>query len=323
MITFQQIGRVWNKTWFEKTSPAPLCLFRIIIGAVASSCALTDLFFSKIWFYDACPTSLKVMHSFNGADFRLSIFNLVAANETTVSVALMALALSGFTLSLGLKSRLSAFLVWLLRLSFYNQNIHVWNCGDAFLQISLLLMILGPSGNLYSLDALIRRKRRQQPLPAMVEPWVQRLIQFQIMVIYGCSFFYKTGATWWNGTAVHYALNSYSFSYMHMPVFDMLWASRVATWGTLAIEFSLFTLIWVKGLRKWVLLAGAMMHVAMFSLMTIHALEILMIASYLNFIDPAVLERFVSRFGRGGRKLSPQDADQFATAVLQEGASAS
>jgi len=287
-----------------------------MVGVIVAACAFSDLFFGKIWFYDACPTSLQALHAVNGSDLRISIFHVIPASEASVTVALCALTVAALMLSIGLKTRLSAFTVWLLHLSFYNQNTFIWNCGDSFLQICTLLMFLGPAENMYSLDAWIRRKQGKSALPTMCEPWAQRLLQFQIAVIYCCGFLYKSGQTWMDGTAVHYALNSYSFSYAHIPMFDVLWVSQLVTWGTLAFEFTLFTLIWVKEFRKWVLVAGFFMHSAMFATMSIHALEILIVASYLNFVDPLVIEGLVSKFQR--RKLSPHQAGEFSSEICAD-----
>ncbi len=55
---------------------------------------------------------------------------------------------------------------------------------------------------------------------------------------------------------------------------------------TLAIELSLFTLIWWKKTRYPVLLVGTIFHLCIDATMNIPVFEYIMIASYINFLKP-------------------------------------
>jgi len=98
-----------------------------------------------------------------------------------------------------------------------------------------------------------------------------------------------------------------------VPVlFDHLWILNLLTWGTLAIEFSLWTLIWIKELRYYVLICGVALHLGIEWAMNVPLFGLLMIACYTNFVEAADLKRalaFVSGLCRGrgsGVESSPE-----------------
>ncbi|HEY9788041.1 MAG TPA: HTTM domain-containing protein, partial [Candidatus Obscuribacterales bacterium] len=84
--------------------------------------------------------------------------------------------------------------------------------------------------------------------------------------------------------------------YAHFPVpilFDHLSTCQLLTWGTLLIEFSLCTLIWSRRFRKYVLLIGVIFHLGIDWSMNIPLFEYIMIAYYLNFLEPAFVMRSI------------------------------
>jgi hypothetical protein len=59
-------------------------------------------------------------------------------------------------------------------------------------------------------------------------------------------------------------------------------------------ECSLWSLIWIRPLRYWVLLAGVIFHLMINLDFNIDLLEIAAIGCYVNFIYPADLERVIN-----------------------------
>ena len=58
------------------------------------------------------------------------------------------------------------------------------------------------------------------------------------------------------------------------------------TWSTLAVELALGTLIWIRELRYWVLLAGVGLHLGIELSMNIPMFEWIMIITMLCMVDP-------------------------------------
>lgn len=312
MIDAEKIRSLWQRIWFEPTSPAPFCIYRIVFGAILLLATASKLFDINLWYSSNGIISVATAKQFAGPN-SLSLFFLIEPTSQVVLIAMLVLMLASVTLSIGYKTRLSAFLVWFLVLSLNNRNQAILNCGDVFTQISALLLVLGPAGAMYSVDSWNKKHssaNRESERDAtdevktiqgdndkvLCEPWAQRLLQVQIAAVYVAGFFWKYGASWWNGTATYYAMNTKAYVLWKTPyIFDQLWTIQLTTWSTLAIEFSLFTLIWIRELRPWVLLAGLALHIGLLFTMNFAFLQLLMIASYINFLSPATVEKFAGK----------------------------
>ncbi len=312
MIELKQLAGIWHRIWFSPVSPAPFCLFRICFGAIAALTAGEWLLSSHDLFAAGAMTSMSTVRSMYPD--KLTVFWWLYPSAQVVNCLLLLLFLSALSLMLGFKTRLSAFLVWFLLVSFSNRNPLILNCGDDFIRIAALLVFLGPAGKMYALDRLFAlSKQPSSAQTVLCPPWAQRLLQLQTGLIYAWSFLYKYGESWWNGTAIYYAMHVKSYApFINADLFDNLWAGRLLCFLTLALEFSLFTLIWVKELRPWVLLAGLLLHVSLLLTMSFPFLQLIMIASYLNFVEPETIQAIISAFGR---VLLPPRKGVFAGAV--------
>lgn len=99
------------------------------------------------------------------------------------------------------------------------------------------------------------------------------------------------GILWMNGTAVYYAMRLEDFHRFPTPALHSLFLIKSLTWLTLLIEFALGVLIWFKELRYPVLLAGLGLHLGIEYAMNIPLFEWMIVATYINFIEPQDLSR--------------------------------
>jgi hypothetical protein len=193
-------------------------------------------------------------------------------------------------------------------MSFERRNGFVFNAGDALVRIEALFMVLGPCGGALSLD---RRRTAGSFWSAQVRaPWVVRLMQVQLSLIYLSSVREKlTGATWNDGTAVSYALRLPDLAAFSVPT----WVSadpllmNLATWGTLAMELGLGILMWNRRSRWWVFAAGVVMHTLILLSLAVAFFTVAIFVLYIAFIPPDVASRLVSKpratsRGAGGRR---------------------
>ena len=122
------------------------------------------------------------------------------------------------------------------------------------------------------------------------------MIQIQTAVVYFATFYWKTlGRTWLNGTAVYYVLHLVEDRHFPLPAIDNLFVLTLLTWGTLAIEFSMGTLVWFRELRYPVLLAALCLHMGIEYALNIPLFEWISIAPYVTFIYPEDLSRARNR----------------------------
>ncbi len=296
MIALRELNSHWQRLWFTPTSPAPFCVFRILLGLIVVVNSLHRCIDADVWYAQGGMFPVESTLVYTNGYKTLSLFSAITPSHEFVVAALSVLIVASISMTLGFKTRLSAFLTWMLVLSFNHRNPFVLNCGDSLMQIALFLVTLGPAGAMYSIDAAMKKGVHDQ---SVCEPWAQRLMQLQIALVYVSSFFCKYGPAWWNGTASYYAMHVRAYALFQPPhSFDQLWISQLFTWSTLAVEFSLFTLIWIKEFRYWVLLAGLIFHVGLLFTMNFAYLQLLMITAYVNFVRAEDVEKCVGSFKR-------------------------
>ena len=291
---FESLNELWYRLWFQPQSPVPICMFRILLSTIIFLSSLTwapDLF---TWFgYDGI-VSVETMRQYEEFN-RLSLLDWLPADNRFVLALYIVLLLAALSLMVGFKSRLSALILFICLASFHHRNLLIFHSGDTLMRVCLLLILFGPIEKMYSLDSILGKKSTKQEQPALASPWVQNLLRFQIAIVYAHSFFAKMeGSTWRDGTAIYYALHMEDFYRFPVPyLFDNIITVKLATWSTLAIELALWTIVWIRSLRYYVLAAGVILHLGIDWSMNLPFFEDLMIASYVLFLKPEDIERFV------------------------------
>jgi uncharacterized membrane protein YphA (DoxX/SURF4 family) len=162
---------------------------------------------------------------------------------------LVAVLWAGSTLflALGLWTRVSAVVTWVLSTSFASLNCSIDNAGDEIRGIILLYLMLSPCGAAWSLDCWLKRRRGRWAGPAFISPWALRLLFVQMVWIYFSNGLFKlSGDRWRSGDSLYYVLADLTlarWSYAQIPVPYLL--TRLLSWGVL---------IWEAGFPLWVAL---------------------------------------------------------------------
>lgn len=271
----------WRTFWFEPTDMTTLGLVRIAFGLVVIAWTFSllqylDEFFGPRAVQIGTPSDAAqwtLLSLFGGADAVLGLW--------------CALLAGGVALTLGWHSRVAALVVFIGVMSFERRNGFVFNAGDALVRIEALFMVLAPCGAALSLD---RHRMAGSFWSAQVRaPWVVRLMQVQLSLIYLTSVREKlTGATWSDGTAVSYALRLPDLAAFSVPA----WVStdpllmNLATWGTLAMELGLGVLVWSRRWRWWVLAAGIVMHTLILVSLAVAFFTFAIFVLYIAFLPP-------------------------------------
>jgi len=296
-MTAKRILALWEKFWFTPGSPAPICLFRIFYGVLILACGLIWLSDLLTFFGPDGLVSISAVRQWHPED-RFSLLFLLPANNASVIGLFIVLMLAALCVTVGLFTRLSLIILFICLISFHHRNWAIMNSGDTILRIQGFILIFSPAASMFSLDYL-RQKRKSVAINQwefQTSIWTQRLLQLQIAAVYCQAFWSKiVSESWWNGTAVYYV--SRLEDYRHFPVpflFDNPFVCKLLTWGTLVIELSLWTLIWFKKLRYFVLIAGVLMHLGIDWALNIPLFSYAMIAMYVNFVPPQYLKRILS-----------------------------
>jgi vitamin K-dependent gamma-carboxylase-like protein len=285
----------WDRFWFASQSVSTLAVIRIAYGLLLLGWAGAiggDLlaFFSNEGILPTPPDPLGP-----GAWGLLGTFS----GNGAVVVAYSALVVSALMLTLGLQTRVAAVVAFVTVLALMRRNPWVLDSGDLLIQGTAFYLALAPSGAALSADRWLATRNGKGEFWAFPRraPWVLRLLQVQLSILYLSAFWQKTGGEKWrDGTAVSYALQLGDLQ--RLPVPDELTTSvlvtNVLTFGTLAVELALGILVWNRTLRPWVLLAGVALHLGIDYAIRVGFFSYAVLLLYLAFIPPERMDRWLT-----------------------------
>src|SRR5207302_1551051 len=141
--------------------------------------------------------------------------------------------------------------------------------GDAVRNILLFFLMWSPSGAVWSIDLLLRRRRRtdagEVTSPVFVPAWPLRILFVQLVFVYFFNGLHKlVGRDWLTGDAVYYVLANLAtarFSYVDVPV--PYFFTKILTWTVLAFEIGFPVWVAMPWTRTPVLLLGVCFHVGL------------------------------------------------------------
>lgn len=280
------IGAAWQAFWFRLEPMYTLGLYRMVFGALAVLWTfwLLPMRHDMLGPAGVAPRQVSIPYTWGVFEFWTS--------DLSILIGWAVLLVSAIALIVGWHSRLAAVLVFVLILSFQRRDPSVFNGGDAVVRIEALLLALSPCGAALSLD---QRRRTGSFWSAQVRRiWPVRLLQVQLSIIYLASVELKlNGQTWWQGTAVSYALRLKDMQRFSPPE----WFSTNAlimnamTWGSLVIELSVAILVWNRRLRPWVLAAGVLLHLMIDIHIQIGIFSYAMFTLYIAWVSPQTVQR--------------------------------
>jgi hypothetical protein len=297
MIAIARTGVL--RFFFAPTSALPLAVLRIVTGAISSvwsALLYTDL--------DPLLTYLRVEPDREILWWQL-FPNLSLLGLRTFCFALV---LASLLLMVGAWTRMAAWSVFGLTLILQRYNPAAFNGGDLILRgVVQLGVALGPAGAAISIDAL-RRQDRRRPVP-QIEAWSLRFIQLHISIGYLLTFYLKTrGHTWFDGTALWYALNLEDLARFEVP--DLLLAPPVGailTWLAVGTEALVGIGVWLPRTRALALVAGIALHAGIALTMEIGFFSLVMVSSYLAFVPGSALEDLMRRLRQKPASVEARD----------------
>jgi hypothetical protein len=202
-------------------------------------------------------------------------------------------ALAVFALfTLGLWSRVTSVLAYLITVSYLNRTPGAWFGLDNINVMLAMYLMIGPSGAAYSLDRWLARRRAGGLLPiaapSITANIATRLIQLHMCVIYLAAGTGKLlGPAWWNGQALWL-----SFANLEYQSMDMTWLAdypvmvNVMTHVTIFWEISFCFLVWHRLLRPLVLTVSVPLHMGIALCMGMVTFGLVMLIGCLSFVPP-------------------------------------
>ncbi len=279
--------RSFNEWMFGYGSPTTMGLFRAVFCAIVFvNLAMVAVDFNA-WFTETGYVPTAILNRWSGGVFRFSLLQHVTnSNVTAVFYGLTMLA--ALMTTLGLYTRVASIALLIGVTSLHHRCPDILHSGDTLVRAMLLYIAVAPSGAALSLDRWIAVRRGTAPAePLDVSLWPQRMMQIQIAIVYLTTVWHKSFGNWWlNGTATWYPPQLDEFDRFPVPhFFDQQPMVAVMTYGTLVAELALGTLVFAKPLRKWVLLAGVLLHAGIEWRMNIPLFSFITVATYMVFYE--------------------------------------
>ena len=306
-IAEEPMLRSLDRWWFGYGSPTSLGIFRILIGTLAflNLMMLTldwGTWYGENGFVPAWLGQVALGKTVaTGIGFDLNRIGLISGvTNPYLAVGFFALtAVFAVTTALGLYTRASTFLLAIFLVSLHHRNTIILHGGDTVMRIFVLYLAVSPCGRACSLDRLFRVRRGEETGPVEAAVYGQRLVQFNLALIYLTTVWAKFfGALWRNGTATWYTARLREFYRFPVPHFFIdLPFVRLTTYGTFVTEFSLATLVFFRPLRPYVLLMGVLLHGFIEYAMNIPLFSFLMISGYVCHFEGEEVSAWCKRVG--------------------------
>jgi hypothetical protein len=292
-LRVRSLREAWNEFFFAEQSPVPIALFRVIYGLLVSATLLLLRPDWLTWYGTHAWVSLPTMQ-FVEPGPRLNLFTILPQSDAWIVGLFWIFLASSALLTIGYLTRFNTMLVFLCLTSMDQRNLFILHGGDTFLRVAGFFLIFAPAGAALSIDRLIRiwRGRESAKIPPC-RPWAQRMIQFELSLLYFATFCWKAeGTSWVQGSALYYVYNLDELQRFPVPSWllhpVML---KLGSWFALALEFSLGVLIWVKELRYTLLALGVLFHLFLEYSLNVPLFEWDILSAYILFVDPADIER--------------------------------
>ncbi|MGA8223182.1 MAG: HTTM domain-containing protein [Candidatus Acidiferrales bacterium] len=283
----------WNAFFFAEESPTPIALFRIIYGVLVIATLLLLRPDWLAWYGTHAWVTLPTEQMLEPGT-RLNFFSIIPQSDAWIEAFFWVFLGSAALLTIGFLTRLNSVLVFLCLTSIQQRNLFITHGGDTFLRIAGFFLIFAPAGAAISVDHLLRIWRGKEGArirPRM--PWAQRMIQFELSLMYFVTFCWKVeGITWVQGSALYFVYNLDELQRFPVPSWFLHpLMLKLGSWFALALEFSLGILIWIKELRYYLLALGVMFHLFLEYSLNVPMFEWDVLSAYILFVDAADIER--------------------------------
>jgi hypothetical protein len=279
--------------WFGQIDLAPVALFRILYGVQLFN-----------WFWQLLPnigpffTDEGIFPRHQLVAFFPERITLLNAFGEWWQVSIVCLVGCGVALALafGWHTRVACVLGFALLISFQSRNPLILDGSDLVFRAIPLLLVFTGAGDLYSVDARLRR----EPVSGRGWAFPIRILELQVAWIYLATGIEKlAGTKWANGTATYYALQlEHTFGrWWARPIAMHPVLSQLMSWGTLAVElgFLPFTMTPSNITRIIATVAAAGLHMGILLLMNVGNFPVIMLSALVLFLPPAWVRRFVDR----------------------------
>ena len=209
----------------------------------------------------------------------------------------------------GIGRWITALLLFLMTDLVQKMNMPIVNGGDMLARLILLYLIFADSYQYFvmfkSRQVSVSRKRTMNLLSNLSA----LSVMIQLCLIYFASGLAKLNTNlWWHGEATYYALSIERFmgTRYNKLLIQNKWFDIFTGYSVLVFEILFPFLIWIKKLRKLLLVSGFLFHAVIYVFLMIFGMEVVFVLVYGLFLPNRQWLNFASRIKlikRGNSKL--------------------
>ncbi len=252
-----------SRWWTEPVRAERLAAMRIVLaGFLLLDQFLTYLPNLESFFGKDSLGDPSIFSYYTSAPFwRWSLLKGVE-DHRVIQIALGVWSAATFCLMIGLFTRPSAVVTWVLSTSFAGLNSCIDNAGDEIRGILLFYLMISHCGAVWSVDRWRQCRRSQSASerglegPVCIHPWPLRLLVVQMTLIYFSNGMFKlTGGTWPSGDSLYYVMSDLTLArWSYAEVTVPFWLTKLLTWIVLGWEagFPLWVALpWTRKIALW------------------------------------------------------------------------
>ena len=294
-----QLG--WDRFWFASQQPHTLSLIRVLTGLmlcynhVVWSTQLSAFLGPNAWI------SSNTSQAMAGDGF-VWTFLWHLDSPAGLSLVHFATLIVFVAFTLGWKTRPIAVLTWFLTISYCHRLQGVLFGFDQVLAMLTMYLMIGRSGDAYSVDAWLAKRREDGGaggLSNVSNNVASRLIQVHLCIIYLFGGLAKVrGETWWDGSAMWNAVANLEYQSLNVTFLGRApWLLAMLALGVVFWETFYCALVWPRWSRPIALGAALLVHAGIGVALGMITFGLAMITLNLSFLAPAFVERSVTRTG--------------------------
>ncbi len=189
----------------------------------------------------------------------------------------------------------TALLLFALQCALQKMNSSFVNGGDALAKLILFYLIFANSYQYFVLCKQKNRDNDKRKFQNLLSNLAALSIMLQLCIAYFSSGLAKImEPVWWHGEATYYALSMerYIGTPFNKYIVQQRWLDYASNYGTLLFELLFPLLIWIKKMRKPLLVAGILFHVCIYIFLMIYGFEVIFVLTYGLFLPNRKMQDF-------------------------------
>jgi hypothetical protein len=259
----------WDAFWFSTRSSQQLSIVRIATGLIALlyfASFATD--FSR-WLGPNSLLPVETVGRLLQDDIRTNYhYSLLAlAKQPTELMALQGVAFVGAAcLAIGLFSRVAAGITLVMLLSYVHRVPMVSGFSEPVLAMLLFYLCFVPSGEWFSVDAWLRRRKSgDDPQPSVMANLGTRLIQVHLAAfVFMMGMSKLSSEPWWQGDAIWYLIAQTQSRPVDLTALRASpFTINAWTHAIVAFEFAFPILVWNRLARPLLLVIGTVLWLSL------------------------------------------------------------